>query len=155
MSLSRSAIAACVGGGLILTSFVGLGIRLWWASATPKRPKNLPINATWVPGPNEGFALSKRGVWIGCWVDGEQNRCLVTDYNGAPEYEGQFLPFSGIGPVSEGRLHLRSRNTMELWAWLDNGNKSVPVVHLDDGTVLLPVEGYQELKAKLSDGALQ
>jgi hypothetical protein len=134
---------------IIITALIGLRLLIWWGHSTPRRPQNLPSNAVWVPGPRVVLDLSRRGDWLGCSVEESHNRCVVTQANGTVEYEGLFSPLSGTGPVPEGRLRFSAKDSGELWVWLNQDSKNVPVVRLQDGTVLLPVNGYDELKAWL------
>jgi hypothetical protein len=134
---------------LIVTALLGMRLLIWWGHSTPRRPSGLPANAVWVPGPPVVLDLSRRGDWLGCSVEGSHNRCVVTQANGTVEYEGLFSPLSGTGPVPEERLRFSAKDSGELWVWLNQDSKNVPVVRLQDGTVLLPVNGYEELKAWL------
>jgi len=137
---------------VVVTGLTCLVLRLYWASSIPARPRTLPANAIWVPAPPVPFDLERRGDWLSCWVDRQQkvNRCRVSDCGGATKYEGDLLPLSGAGPIPEQRLRLKPvTTTMELWMWSDSAKRDVPIVRLTDGTVLLPANGYEELKRRL------
>jgi hypothetical protein len=136
---------------LIVTALLGLRLVIWWGHSIPKRPASLPTNSVWVPGPPVVLDLSRRGDWLGCWVEGNSNRCVVTQSNGAVEYEGMFSPLEGHGPVPEERLRFTAKKSGDLWVWLNQTSKNVPVIRLKDGTILLPVNGYEELKAWLNE----
>lgn len=133
----------------IIVVLVGLRIIIWWSHSTPRRPRDMPMNAIWIPVPPVVSDFSRSGNWLGCHVEGQSNRCLVTKSDGTVQYDGLFLPSEGIGPIPEERLRYNIKNTMYLWVYLNQCHTNVPVVHLQDGTVLLPEVGYQELKTWL------
>jgi hypothetical protein len=131
---------------LLVTVLLGLRLLIWWGHSTPKRPANVPANAVWIPGPPVVLDLSRRGDWLGCSVEGNSNRCVVTQSSGAVEYDGLFSPMEGHGPVTEEHLRFSAKKSSDLWVYLNQASRNVPVVRLQDGTVLLPVNGYDELK---------
>ncbi|NYF89501.1 hypothetical protein HDF08_001568 [Edaphobacter lichenicola] len=135
-------------GFLTVIAVLGGGLQclIWWGRSTPSHPKNLPTNAVWLRPPTVVFDFTRRGNWVGCSVESQNNRCVVTDARGNVEYDDLFLPIEGIGPVRKERLIYSVRNSGCLWVYLNLGKKNVPVIHLQDGTVLLPLEGYNELK---------
>jgi len=51
----------------------------------------------------------------------------------------------GTGPVPEGRLRFSAEDYNPRWLKLKTGEE-VPVLFLQDGTVLIPLYGYVELK---------
>jgi hypothetical protein len=133
----------------IVIVLVALRVLIWWSHSTPRRPTNLSANAIWIPAPPVVLDLARSGNWLGCSVEGLHNRCLVTRSDGTVVYDGLFLPSEAIGPIPEERLRYSVKNTMYLWVYLNQSHTNVPVIHLQDGTVLLPVNGYDELKAWL------
>jgi hypothetical protein len=120
--------------------------RIQWANSVPSRPKSLPATAIWIPAPPAPLDFSPRGYWLACWLDTTRNvdRCKLADYKGSPSFEADYSPVTGPNPVAEDRLHLRSVNSEELWA--PAGQEMVPIVHLQDGTVLVPAENLTQLR---------
>lgn len=136
-------------GACVLLALLALIARIEWATRTPRRPKILPAHATWAPAPAVPLPLSRRGHWVGCGIEGNYNRCIVTSPKGKVEYDGLFRSYDGNEPVPEDRLRFRSPEvgTGPLqWGRLDACNKKVPVIWLQDGAVLIPLEGFDELK---------
>lgn len=122
-----------------------LGITSWHSNSVPKRPANVPSSAIWVRAPLSPLDYSRSGgAWVACWVDGQFNRCIVAQEDGTVECNGLFLPYKGVGPVPKERLRYRIKNTAYLWVDLN-----VPIISLQDGDKLLPVERYHELKTFL------
>lgn len=116
-------------------------VRLQWAYSTPKRPRLLPATAIWVPAPLAPLDFSPRGSWFACWFDAARNvdRCKLTDYKGRASFEADYSPVIGVDPVPEGDLRLKPVNsTMDLWTTA--GDETVPIAHLQDGTVLVPTQ---------------
>lgn len=123
--------------------------RIQWANSVPSRPKNLPTTAIWIPAPPAPLDFSPRGYWLACSLDAVRNvdRCELTDYKGHPSFEADYLPVAGPGPVPEARLHLKPlSSTTELWVPV--GQETVPVAHLEDGTVLVPAQDLPQLRER-------
>jgi hypothetical protein len=119
---------------------------LWWAGLPPKRPSDMPANAVWVEPPPAPFD-SPRGYWLGCWED-QATRCRLTDLKGTTLFEDIFRPYGNAAKtVSETDLRLKKLYTTEVLLFLDG--EEVPVVHLEDGTVLIPASKYQAVKERL------
>jgi hypothetical protein len=125
-------------------------VHLLSAASDPQRPKNVPKNAKWIPGPPAPLDLSPRGVWLACWVDQSRNvnRCKVTDYKGNTQFDEAYVAVSGRGPVSNDRLHVKPITTMELWTWVKKDHRDVPIVRLEDGTILVPARDIDDLRAR-------
>ena len=133
----------------IIAALGAIAARLQWASSAPSRPKKLPATAIWVPAPPAPLDFSPRGYWLACWLDGNRNvnRCELTDYKGRLRLhsEADYSPLIGPNPVPEARLQLQPvSSTGELWTLVD---KDVfLIVHLQDGTVLVPTENLAQLR---------
>lgn len=139
-----------IGALLLISVVLGMRALIWWSHAVPTRPSSVSADAVWIPGPAVPFELTRRGNWLACRTEGALNRCVVSGVDGATVYDGLFSPKEGAGPVPKERLVYSATNTGDLWTWLNVANKNVPVLRLKDGTVLIPTEGYQELKAWLN-----
>jgi hypothetical protein len=75
------------------------------------------------------------------------DRCELTDYKGHSNFEADYLPAAGPNPVPEARLHLKPlSSTTELWVPV--GQETVPVAHLEDGTVLVPAQDLPQLRER-------
>jgi hypothetical protein len=135
---------------VVATALGATMLRLHWAASAPSRPNGMPENAIWVPAPLSPLDLSRRGVWLGCRLDRSKNvnRCKLTDYAGSTELDEDFLPVTGAAAVGADRLHLKKVGTMELWTWSERDHRSVPIVHLEDGTILVPSRNLTELRAR-------
>lgn len=138
-----------IGIGIVIVVVAVLGAvvaRIHWANSVPSRPMTLPATAIWVPAPPAPLDFSPRGYWLACWLDTirNANRCELTDYRGIPSFEANYSPVTGPNPVAEDRLHFISVSSEELWA--PAGQRLVPIVHLQDGTVLVPTENLSQLR---------
>jgi hypothetical protein len=131
----------------IVAALAAVVARLQGAASIPPRPGELPVTAIWIPAPPAPLDFSPRGHWLACWLDAARtvDRCKLTDYKGNPSFEADYSPLAGPGPVPKARLQLRSvSSTMELWTKVD---KDVfLIVHLEDGTVLVPAENLSQLR---------
>jgi hypothetical protein len=138
-----------IGVVVVILAIVGGGVaRIQWANSIPSRPKDLPVAAVWVPAPPAPLDFSPRGYWLACWLNKSQNQdyCKVTDYKGTSDFEGDFSPVAGSNPIPDNDLHLKKVETGSLWAWSEQDQRTVPVVHLDDGTILVPMRNLAELR---------
>jgi hypothetical protein len=138
---------------ILLLCGAALALLSWLAARVPARPKNLPPGALFIPSAPEPFEFSPHGLWVGCWQTGFTNRCIVTSAGGEPEYDGEFLPLQGVGPIPENQLHPVFREDAgHLWTWSERLRKSVPIVCLANGVILLPSEDFDELKSRFDGG---
>lgn len=141
-----------IGVGIVIALIAVLGAvvaRIDWANSVPSRPKTLPTTAIWVPAPPAPLDFFPRGYWLACWLDTSRNvnQCELTDYKGHPSFEADYSPVTGANPVPEARLRLQAvSSTMELWTKVD---KDVSlIVHLQDGTVLVPTQDLPQLRER-------
>ncbi|HXU21773.1 MAG TPA: hypothetical protein VN788_14410 [Verrucomicrobiae bacterium] len=114
----------------------------WWAGKVPRRPKQVAANAVFLWAPSVGLSAPKRGWWLSCTEDAGQNRCTLSDIKGNTEYEGEFLSSNGKGPVPADQLKIDTRRTLDDKVWA--GSVLVPLVFLENGTILIPASKYQE-----------
>jgi hypothetical protein len=136
---------------LITAMLSALGIRVWWASSAPSRPKGLPETAIWVPAPPAPLDLSPRGYWLACSIDETRNvdHCKVTDYKGKSKFEADYLALNGPNPIPKDRLHLNHfGSTTDLWVVV--GQELVPIARLEDGTTLVPTQYAAELRPRFA-----
>ena len=141
----------------VLGAFVA---RIQWANSVPSRPKTLPATAIWIPAPPAPLDFSPRGYWLACWLSTTRNvdRCALTDYNGKevtyfkgdPGFEPEdYSATTGPNPVPEARLHLQAvSSTVQLWTKVDRD--VFLIVHLQDGTVLVPTRDLSELRQRFA-----
>jgi hypothetical protein len=129
----------------IIAVLGALVARVQWANSVPSRPKTLPATAVWVPAPPAPLDCAPRGYWLACWLNDDLNQdyCKVTDYSGRIDFEGEFSPVVGSNPIPDSGLHLKK---VEDWAWSEQGQRTVPVVHLDNGTILVPTRNLAEMR---------
>jgi hypothetical protein len=117
--------------------FIAFAIFLWWYYAAfigpnhPKRPDNVPASATLVLQRFDAF-------WQYCWLDhnANKNRCKIFNRVGGVIRDEVFIPYSGDGPIPESRLKVGKGG-------------DVDYVELQDGTFLIPENGYQEIRKEL------
>lgn len=129
----------------VLGAIVG---RIQWANSVPARPGTMPATAIWIPAPPAPLDFSPRGYWLACWLDTARNvnQCELADYKGKVSFEDDYSPLTGSHPVPEVRLHLRSVSSEDLWA--PAGQELVPIAHLQDGTVLVPIREVSQLRGR-------
>lgn len=124
----------------------------WWANVPPKRPKDVSASAVFLWAGHLGLPAAKHGTWIECWADTakEVNRCRLTEMDGRVGYEGDFLADTGKTPVPQSDLKILSEQTSQsIDLWVRSQGQLVPLVFLNNGTVLIPKDAYQEGMAKL------
>jgi hypothetical protein len=137
---------------VLLLLGAGIALLSLWIARPPRRPKNLPQNALFIPDTPRPFQFGPSGVWLVCWKMGTTNRCMVTTQEGEPDYQGDFLPLAG-GPISGDQLRpVFTRDAGYIWIWSKAQERMVPIVCLANGAVLLPAESFDELKGKLDRG---
>jgi hypothetical protein len=91
------------------------------------------------------FPVPRQGIWVDCWLDNEHsvNRCWSEWSDGTFIYEGPFVRFEGSGAVPQSELQIDTKAT---------GNSVyfnellVPIVHLRNGTILIPSEATEEAR---------
>jgi len=140
-----AAVGITVGAALLSACLSG-------APVSPPRPKSMPLNAIWMPGPNAPLDRTPRGVWLACWLNQAKsiNRCKVADYKGSVQFEEDFLPVAGVAPVPSELLRPQPVGTMELWTWVEKDKRDVPVVRLENGTILVPARDLEVLRGRYS-----
>jgi hypothetical protein len=139
-------------GGIILACLLGLVIRMWWANTPPDLPNGMPKNSVWIEPPPAPFETSKRGYWLGCWQDKTTSspKCRLTDTKGQLLFEDNFVPYGDSERVfGLNDLKLQKVLTTEMWVFLEDGG--VPIVHLKNGTMLIPASKYAAVKMRLDD----
>jgi hypothetical protein len=131
-------IAAVLAVGI--TAIVG---GYWWSNSIPSRPLAVPANAVFFRAPATGAPGAPRGQWLACWEGGGKDRCRVSAKNGDTEFEDDFAPYPRGAAVPNGQLRIdvRQRSKTQL-TWLGNG--WVPLIQLEDGTLLIPESRYEE-----------
>jgi hypothetical protein len=73
----------------------------------------------------------------------------MSDTNGSLEYEGEFSPSEGSGPVPDSDLQIDVKATGTRLRWIYYREQVVPIIHLRSGIILLPDEAYEAAKQKL------
>jgi hypothetical protein len=130
------------------TVIILAGAALWWEGHRPARPHTVSSNALYVLPNNVPFTLHKTGYWVDCWFDPHANvdRCKLADESGTALLEDVFLPCVGQFPVPKSELVFNAQMTGSIWTRSPDKRINVPVIHLDDGQVLLPRSFYAEAK---------
>jgi len=71
--------------------------------------------------------------------------------DGSVNYEGVFLPDTGKTPVPQSDLIIKSEQTSQsVDLWVRVGEHFVPLVFLQNGTVLIPKDAHDEGLTKLN-----
>jgi hypothetical protein len=98
----------------------------------PKRPANVPAEATPIPIPH-GYD------WDYCWVDKalNVNKCQIYNRAGDLLYGGVFLRYEGTGVVPEDALKIDPHQGGEQW------------IQLQNGVILIPESDYDGIKKLL------
>jgi hypothetical protein len=153
MSLTKHAKTwIWVGGILFALVLYDLGLGRW-SSIPPQRPSTVAPNAVFIFAPAKGFILPlpKKGDWLNCWLDREHNgnRCRMSDTDGRVEYEGVFAPSEGSGPLPDGDLQIDAQGTGTRMQWVLFRERIIPIIHLRDGTILIPAEASEAAKKML------
>lgn len=136
--------------GLIV---VGIAGAYWWSNVPPKRPPGVSQSAVFLWAGHLGLPAAKHGTWIECWTDttGGANKCKLTEMDGSVNYEGVFLPDTGKTPVPQSDLIIKSEQTSQsVDLWVRVGEHFVPLVFLQNGTVLIPKDAHDEGLTKLN-----
>jgi len=147
--MKKKVTIAVVSIGTFIIAVVGA---YWWSNTPPKRPSDVSANAVFLWAGHLGLPAPKHGTWIACWTDAANgaNKCRLTEMDGAPGYEGIFLPDTGRNPVPESDLKIEAEPTSDVTHWVSLGGlRGAPLVFLKDGTVLIPKDAYQDGMAKL------
>lgn len=147
--LGKALLVAVVIIGVIIVAIAGA---YWWSNVPPKRPKDVSADAVFLWAGHLGLPAPKHGTWLECWTDAanEVNKCKLTEMDGRVTYEGSFLPDTGKGAVPPDDLKVLGEQTsQDINLWVRSQGQLVPLIFLEDGTVLIPKDAYQEGMAKL------
>jgi hypothetical protein len=135
--------------------FVGVVyvLGLWlWNIVPPRRPVNVARSAVFLFGLPVGapFPIPKRGTWVNCWLDEEHgvNRCSAVWADGTFIYEGSFVRFEGTGPVPQNELQI---DTKAIGDSVYFKGATIPIIHLRNGTILIPAEASEEAERQTLD----
>jgi hypothetical protein len=140
-------LSVCV--GLLIVAVIGA---YWWSNIPPRRPLGVSSNAVFLWAGHLGLPAPKHGTWLECWTDSTvgENRCRLTEMDGTRSFEGAFLANRGNSPVPQSDLHVLTEQTSQsVDLWVRVNTQLVPLVFLQNGTVLIPSDAYQEGMAKL------
>lgn len=143
----RLFLLVCV--ALLIVTVVGA---YWWSNIPPRRPQGVSSDAVFLWAGHLGLPAPKHGTWLECWTDSKvgENRCRLTEMNGARSFESDFRANTGISPVPQSDLHIVSEQTSQsVDLWVRVNTQLVPLVFLENGTVLIPSGAYQEGMGKL------
>jgi hypothetical protein len=149
MNLPEKFVAGLVAATTALAiAVVGL---YWWSRTPPRRPQSLPPSAVFLWAPKLGVPAKPRGLWLTCRFNPTHNAdsCSLTNLQGQTTYEGIFVPDENKSPIPEAALIIDEKHTNQSWpesaVWI--GDELVPLIHLQNGAILIPEEGYEAGKA--------
>jgi hypothetical protein len=138
---------------LIGLLFLAISGAYWWSNVPPRRPQGVSASAVFLWTGHLGLPSPKHGTWIECWTDAASkvNKCRLTEMDGRSGYEGVFIADTDKSPVPESDLRIKAEPTSDKTNWIRlDGLRGAPLVFLQDGTVLIPQERYQEGAARLA-----
>jgi hypothetical protein len=133
---------------VVVLYFLGIAI---WASIPPRRPANVSRSAVFLFGLPVGapFPTPKRGTWVDCWLDtSDSNRCRAIDADGTPIYEGPYIRFEGTGLVPQSEIQINTRASTDFFVIQ---GVLIPIIHLRDGTILIPAKDADEARRQALD----
>lgn len=139
-------ILVCVCAGFVLCVALLADLKMS-SDQPPARPARMPTDAVWRPTPSESVALWPHGDWVDCWDEGTRDHCVLSNATGEIEYDGDFVPLPGEGPVPNARLRPVTSDTITPWMWSKHANRLVPMMQMEDGTVLTPAGSLEDLRA--------
>jgi hypothetical protein len=119
----------------------------WWGGQPSLRPSDMPRDSVWIHAPNLPFEWH-RGWWFGCWIDsdGHSDRCRLwsAELTDPIEYEGRYFSCENNSPVPLSELKLKApQDSSQMWVRGDSGQSTAPAAFLQNGNVLVPLEGLQ------------
>lgn len=134
----------------VLAGVLDLELRMHRA-AHPSLPEDMPPTSIWVPAPVIPWELSPRGWWLGCWIDRERGtaHCRTTDFIGGIKFEDDYLPANRNTPVNADMLRVVPFHGEMDWEWVQQEGDVVPIVHLQNGTILVPARDFEELRERV------
>lgn len=117
----------------------------WWSNTTPLRPKGVPTTAVFLRAPATGAPGAPQGEWLACTEREGHNYCRLADKSGRTEFEGEFIRYHGSSAALASQLRIdATKTTKEQSVWLSD--TWVPLVHLENGEILIPASKYEEGK---------
>jgi hypothetical protein len=119
-------------------------VAVWWDNRVPRRPKGVPDDAVFLDLGGPKVPISKGGDWLNCWPEPQEDRdrCRLTRADGTVLYEGDFIPYQGGGSVPASQLRIEPVRTQGDSLWV--GFAFVPLIHLTNGKILIPIDYYEE-----------
>jgi hypothetical protein len=126
---------------------LAVGVCTSRAGQTPPRPQQVSDAAVWRPTPSDSVPFAPHGDWVSCAGAGMTTHCVLTDAEGKREYEGVFQTVPDRRPITAAELQPITSEAYSPWMWSARENRMVPIIHLEDGTVLTPRESVAELRS--------
>lgn len=134
---------------LVVAIIVAVVGGYWWSNTTPFRPKGVPSTAVFLRAPATGAPGAPQGEWLACTEREGHNYCRLTDKSGRTEFEGEFIRSHGSNAVPDDQLRINALATSkDESVWLSD--TWVPLVHLENGEILIPASKYDEGKRLLN-----
>ena len=129
-----------------VASVSAIGLCRHLSQEIPTRPKQVAATAVWRPTPSDSVPLTPHGDWVSCSGGGALTHCELTDAQGTREFEGAFQTLPEQQSISKAQLRPIASQDYSPWMWSARLGRMVPVIHLEDGTVLAPRESAAELR---------
>lgn len=113
-------------------------------------PATMPKDAKFIAGNFEYLHMRTRGEWVSCHSDikSPTDWCRIADQSGAVLFEGKFLPVGKDKPLPDSQIKIATYNIDNHWVLGPTETFKVPVVPLEDGTVLVPSTDTHSLAAR-------
>jgi hypothetical protein len=113
-------------------------------------PPDMPADARFLVSGYNVDQNERQGNWVACTLDSANNTnwCRVTDAHGSVVFEGAYLPLPGSEPIPAAKLRIANVNPRRMWVLGPSERLPVPVIALEDGTLLVPASDREALIAR-------
>lgn len=113
-------------------------------------PATMPKDATFIAGNFDYMKMRTRGEWVSCHSDvrSPNDWCRIADQSGGILFEGKFLPVGKDKPLPDSQIKIASYDIDNHWVTGPTETFKVPVVPLQNGTLLVPSTDTHSLAAR-------
>jgi len=118
----------------------------WWSNTPPGRPSGVAPHAVWIWAPSVPVPrLPRPGTWIACQKTSTSKDfvCSLWNESARKTYEGTFVAYPKKDSVGVSTISIDTHLTGSRSAII--GDAVVPVIYLENGPKLIPLEAYDRL----------